>query len=180
MKRSAILLLLLALTARPAGAGPALPTRESALADAFPGATEVAPVHRVLTEAQADRIRALSGSAPESRLLTLYEGRAGGQLLGTATFDTHVVRSSPETVLVVLDPAGNVAGVHLVAFHEPEEYRPPEVWLHRFAGRVLDRELAVGRGVDAISGATLTAHAVAAAVRRALAIHRVTSEAGPS
>lgn len=180
MRRSAILLLLLAATVRPAGAGPALPTRESALAAAFPGADEVTPVHRVLTESQADRVRALSGVAPESRLLTLYEGRAGGQLLGTATFDTHVVRSSPETVLVVLDADGNVAAAHLVAFHEPEEYRAPDGWLRRFAGRVLDRELAVGRGVDAISGATLTAHAVTAAVRRALAIHLVTSQAGPS
>jgi len=180
LRRIGILALALVAIAPPAG-GQVLHTRESALALAFPEADDVVPRPVILSEAQFGRVRELAGSTPDSRLLTVYEGRTGGRTTGWAIFDTRVVRTSPETLLIVLDAQGDVAATHLVAFHEPPEYRPVAAWLRRFAGRALDGHLAVGRGVDGISGATLTSHAVTAAVRRALAIHRVMiDEAGTS
>lgn len=156
-------------------------SREAALQLAFPGADRVQPVDVILTPAQAARVRDLSGVKPASRLVTAYAGFAGSRALGWAFLDTHDVRTLPETVLLVVAPDGRLAHARLLAFHEPPEYRPGADWFARLAGAALDDDLRLGRRVDGISGATLSAHAVAAAARRVLAVWQVafaTREAG--
>lgn len=136
-----------------------------------------------LTEAQLVRARDLAGKGVEveSALVTTYTGRSGaGAILGTAYFDSHRVRTLPETVMIVVSPEGSVARVEILAFTEPEEYKPRPAWLEQYQGRALDRELALRRGVHGITGATLSAEAVTAAVRRVLAIHAALAETGGS
>jgi hypothetical protein len=79
----------------------------------------------------------------------------------------------PETILVVVDPAGALARVEVLSFSEPEEYLPRPRWYAQFPGKPLDAELSVKRGVRPVVGATLTARATTAAARRVLALHRV-------
>jgi len=175
---SAVLLLAFAAGPRALGAaGEGAPTRESVLALAFPEADRVIRHDLVVTAGEAERIRGLSGVGAQPGLLTVHEGSAGGRRLGWAFLDTHRVRTSPETILVVLDPDGRVAATRVVAFHEPPQYRPPERWLEQFPGRTLAADLAVGRGIAGIAGSTLTSRAVTAAVRHALAVYRVKLDA---
>jgi hypothetical protein len=156
-------------------------SREAALRLAFPEADRIQPVDVILTPAQASRVRDLAGVKPTSRLVTAYAGFAGSRALGWAFLDTHDDRTLPETVLLVVSTDGRLAQVRLLAFHEPPEYRPGADWFARFAGAALDDDLKLGHRVDGISGATLSAHAVAAAARRVLAVWQVafaTREAG--
>jgi len=148
-------------------------SRESALRLAFPDADEVVPIDLILTEAEADDVAERAGVEPESRLVTAYEGRRGGHTLGWAFIDTHPVRSLPETLLLVVEPRGRVAATHLLAFHEPDEYRAPDRWFEQFRGLPLDGDLALGRAVAGIAGSTLTSGAVTATVRRLLAVWQV-------
>ena len=148
-------------------------SKESALRLAFPEADRVTVEDLVLSREEAAKVEREAGAGVESRLVTVYEGREGPHLLGYAFLDTHRVRTLPQTILVVLDPEGAVRAVHLLAFHEPPEYQAPFGWLERLAGRTLDAELWPGRDVDSLSGATLTATAVTASVRRLLAVYRV-------
>lgn len=60
-----------------------------------------------------------------------------------------------------------------LSFDEPLEYVPRPEWYARLAGRRLDGELALKRGVRPVAGATLTASATVEAVRRVLALHAV-------
>ena len=131
-----------------------------------------------LTEGQVARARELAGPGIEvpSALVTRYEGRRDGASLGFAYFDTHVVRTLPETLMVVVGPDGGVARVEVVVFSEPQEYLPREAWYGQFRGRRLDRELSVKRGIHGITGATLSAGAATDAVRRILAIDRTLRE----
>jgi hypothetical protein len=100
---------------------------------------------------------------------------------GTAYFDSHRVRTLPETLMVVVDPRGRVRRIEVLAFREPEEYLPRPVWYGQFPGRGLDDELALDRGVRGVIGATLTARATTQAVRRVLALDRVIAgEAAPA
>ena len=147
--------------------------RDEALALAFPTADHVEPRKFFLTRDQHERIEQLARAPVESDMVTVYVGTSNGTVVGYAIFDTHQVRTLPETFLVVLSPDGAVVGTHLLAFYEPPEYMPNERWLRQFDGRRLGDDLAVGRGVAAISGATLTSRAVAAGVRRALAFYAV-------
>jgi transcriptional regulator of nitric oxide reductase len=165
--------LVILLSLAPRASAEVFHSRESALKIAFPNADHVEARDLLLTPAEAAQVARQAGVEDGARLVTVYAGFRGGESLGWAFLDTHDVRTLPETLLVVLEPDGRVRGTHLLAFHEPLEYRPAERWLARFAGQALDRELAVGREVDGISGATITARAVTSAVRRLLAVWEV-------
>lgn len=145
---------------------------DEALALAFPDCDlERRTVY--LKAAQLERIGELAGEPRKSALAHVYRATRGGRLVGTAYFDTHVVRTLPETILVVVDPGGRVLRVEVVSFREPPDYLPREGWYGQFDGRTLDDELSLDRGIRPITGATLTARATTSAVRRVLALHRV-------
>jgi Na+-translocating ferredoxin:NAD+ oxidoreductase RnfG subunit len=147
-------------------------SQEQALALAFPDA-KVERVSAVLTEAQEKLVVALAGSKPSSKLLAYYRATKDGVPAGTAWFESHLVRTLPEAIMVVVSPEGAVQRVEILAFREPREYMAPSKWLAQFPGRRLDGELALKRGIRGMSGATLTSRAVTDAVRRCLALRAV-------
>lgn len=126
-----------------------------------------------LTAEEARRVEELSKTPLESKLVTVHVGERGAEKLGYAFIDTQVVRTLPETLLVVIAPDATVQKLLLLAFYEPPEYQPSERWVEQFLGRRLDRELRVDRDVHGIAGATLTSNAATAAVRRSLALFQV-------
>lgn len=165
------LLLLGGAGARPAAAKVFLAVDE-ALRLAFPGC-QVARRTAYLTPEQMAAARALAGVEVPSALVTSYAATCGGKPGGIAYLDTHRVRTLPETVLVVVDPAGAVRRLEVLSFSEPEEYMPRGAWYGQFLGRRLDGDLQLKRGIRPVTGATLTARATTAAVRRVLALHQV-------
>jgi hypothetical protein len=169
----------LALTLILAAAAPAVAkvflTQEEALKLAFPGAA-VERRTAFLTAAESKEVASLSGGPPPSALAVAYVATKEGSLVGTAYFDTHVVRTQPETLMVVVGPSGAIARIEVLSFSEPEDYLPRGHWFAQFPGKALDEELSVKRGIRAVSGATLTARATTEAARRVLALHRVLSK----
>ncbi|HSP95464.1 MAG TPA: FMN-binding protein [Thermoanaerobaculia bacterium] len=149
-------------------------TQEEALKLAFPAAS-VERRTAFLTAAESRDVAALSGGPPPSALAVAYVATKEGRLAGTAYFDTHVVRTQPETLMVVVGPAGTIDRIEVLSFSEPEDYLPREHWYAQFPGKALDEELSVKRGIRAVSGATLTTRATTEAARRVLALHRVLS-----
>ena len=179
LKRAVLLVAALVAVSGVAGARPVYSSREQALARAFPPPAVTERKTWFLTDAERERASRLAKAKIDSSLVVAYVGRGPTGPLGTAYFDTHTVRTMPETILVTVKPDGGVAGVEVVAFGEPEDYLPRPRWLKLFGGRRLDADLTVGRGLAHVTGATLTTRAIAEAVRRVLAIHRVISEAAP-
>jgi hypothetical protein len=151
----------------------ALYAKDEALKLAFPDA-EVRTRTVFLTPEHVAAVKVRAGVEIESKLFTYYEGRRGGELVGFAVIDTHIVRTLPETFLAVLTPGGTIERVVVLAFYEPPEYAPPARWLGQFEGRVLDGSpWRLGHDVHGISGATLTAHAVRDGLRKILVLYDV-------
>lgn len=148
-------------------------SRESALELAFPAADSVASRQVILEASEVEAIARRSGAEVPSRLINVYVGTGPDGEARYAYFDTHRVRTLPETLMVVVGAEGTAEAVHLLAFHEPPAYRASEKWLGQFEGRELDREMALDRGIAGIGGATITANVVTATVRRILATHEV-------
>ena len=150
-------------------------TVPEALELAFPTATSIERRTAFLTEAQLDQARRLAGRGVklESALVTYYEGLRDTTLLGSAYFETHLVRTLPETVMIVVNPAGSVVRIEILRFGEPPEYLPPDPWLKQLIGRGLSAELSLKGDIRGITGATMTARAIVRAVRRVLALHGV-------
>ena len=168
-------LLLAAVAAGPA-AGKTLMTADEALALAYPGCrVERSTVY--LTEAQQAEAERLSGGEVRRAVVHPYPVRCEGRAAGTAYFDVHRVRTLEETLMVALDAQCRVVRVEVLSFREPQEYLPRDAWYRQFDGEALSPELDLDRGIRAVTGATLTGRATTAAVRRVLALHRVTGGA---
>jgi len=147
--------------------------KDEALRLAFPEADTIEKRTFFLTDQEAREIEMQARARLESKLITIYLGRRQNRALGYAFIDVHIVRTLPEASMIVLSPEGSVVSTVVLAFHEPLEYLPASRWLKQFEGKTLPRDLAVGREIAGITGATLTAHAITESVRKALAIYRV-------
>jgi Na+-translocating ferredoxin:NAD+ oxidoreductase RnfG subunit len=152
-------------------------TMDEALELAFPGcAVESHTVY--LTESQLARARELAGVEIAGAMVRPYVARCDGRAAGAAYFDTHRVRTLPETLMIVVGADGTLGRVEMLAFREPEDYIPRDTWYDQFTGERLDSELSLKRGIRGVTGATLTARATTDAVRRVLALDRVITEGG--
>lgn len=98
----------------------------------------------------------------------VYVARVDGAVSAIALFDTHRVRTLRETLLVAFDAELRLRSIDVVAFAEPRRYLPRASYYARYQGRV--RADFEGRGIDAVSGATLTSQATGRAASRALAL----------
>lgn len=150
-------------------------TVPEALELAFPGCTvESRTVY--LTEAQLERARHLAGVPIAGAMVRPYLARCDGEHRATAYFDSHRVRTLPETLMVVVGSDGRVERIEVLAFREPEDYIPRETWYGQFLGEELGEDLLLKRDIQGVTGATLTARSTTAAVRRILALDRVIRE----
>ncbi|HVG24601.1 MAG TPA: FMN-binding protein [Thermoanaerobaculia bacterium] len=139
-------------------------TQQQALAAAFPkGATR--QVH-FLTPEQLAAARKESGLEFADRMIVRYVGATG-----YAYFDTHRVRTLPETVMVLVTSEGKIERIEILSFDEPPDYVPKERWLDQFDGRKLDEDLSLKRKIRPLSGASLSARAITNASRKVLALH---------
>ena len=147
-------------------------SRREALNAVFAGAT-ITGDRVYLTFEQVERIAELAREDVRTRIYARYVARRDGVVVGRAYVDTHVVRTKRESLLISLEPDGRVRRIDVTAFLEPPEYIPSERWKGQYYGKPLVDDVALHRAIRPIAGATLTAHAVNAAVRRVLALDMV-------
>jgi hypothetical protein len=145
-------------------------TQEEALRLAFPKGAVVTRKTAFLSEGDRADVARRSGGAPPPGLVVYYVATVDGRDAGTAYFDTHVVRTEPETLLVLVDPKGAIARIEVLSFSEPEEYLPRGTWYGRFPGKSLNDELSEKKGVHPVTGATITVRVTVEAARRVLAL----------
>lgn len=156
-----------------------LGSRDQALARRY-GDVRVERSTVFLNEAQLVQVEDAAGTRPGSSVIYRYEVFRQGVRVATAYLDAHRVRTLPETLLIAIDEDGAVDHLEVLSFKEPMEYLPGEKWYTQFSRRKLDRDLRLKRGIDGITGATLTCRATCDSVRRALATHRVLAAAAGS
>lgn len=147
-------------------------TVDEALNLAFPGCT-IKRRTEYLTGEQLAQARELAGVEIASALVHPYVAIRDNEIVGIAYFDAHVVRTLPETIMIVVDRADRIQRIEILAFNEPQTYIPKPIWYQQFLGQPLDDALVLKRNIRRIAGATLTARATTDAVRRVLAIHHV-------
>ena len=148
-------------------------SQREALEAAFPDASKIERRSFVLSEAQAEKVRSLARAPLASKLVSFHIASKGETILGYARIDVHTVRTLPEALMVVLTPDGTVRSVRMLAFHEPEDYRPTSGWLAQFEGRTLGPDLQLRRGIQAMAGSTLSARAATRSIRTSLALYQI-------
>jgi len=144
-----------------------------AVKEVFPEAREVEIKNIILTPEEVLKIEKISKLKINDRLVSFYLGKKGGDVLGFAVIDTHIVRTQPETFLLIMDKRGEVKHVEVIAFYEPLEYLLPQKWLNLLIGKGLNDKLRVKVDLPHVTGATMSARAIIEAVRKNLAIYQV-------
>ncbi len=152
-----------------------LMTREQALASAFPAGIKVTRQTFFLTAQQVADATRESGVDFDDQLVIRYAGSNGT----VAYFDTHRVRTLPETVMVLVSPDGKIDRIEILSFDEPTDYFPKRRWIDQLLGRKLDPELSLNHAIRPISGASLTGRVIVNASRKILALHHVIGGASP-
>lgn len=148
-------------------------SRAEALQVAFPTADRIETQTFFLTPQQIERVEALAQTAVNSKLATFHIGHTADVVQGYAFIETHIVRTFPETFLIVVSPDGTLQKLLVLAFYEPAEYLPSERWLEQFDQKHLTPSLRLRRDIHGIMGSTLTAQAATQGVRKVLALFEV-------
>jgi len=177
MRKTTIILFLSLLTFSIISGATVFYSKEEAFELAFGKGAEVEPLAVFMTDEQAAQIEKTAQVKLDSQLYTFHVGKRGGQILGYAAIESHNVRTQPETVLIVLSPAGELVRVEVLAFHEPPEYQPPARWFERLYKRPLG-ELKLNQGADGIAGATLSSRASLDGIRKVMAIYQIAVKEG--
>ena len=145
-----------------------LETQQQALASVF-GGTAPARQTFFLSNEQLAAAKREAGVDIRDALVIRYAGANGTY----AYFDSHRVRTEPETVMIVVDASGSISRIDILSFDEPTDYFPKRRWLDQFLGRHLDKDLSLKGAIRPMSGASLTGTAIVNASRKILAIHHV-------
>ncbi len=148
-------------------------TKEDALKLAFPDIQEIEKKTVFLDEVQEKKIEEFAKTKIEGRVFTFYVGKKDSKVIGYAIFGSNVVRTKPEVYMAVINPDGSLRLIEILAFYEPEEYLPSKKWFRQFHNKTLDDDLWLKRGINAISGATMSANGIIREVRKVLAVFKV-------
>ena len=147
-------------------------SKSEAMELAFGKGMQVEQLSLFPDENEAAKIQQDSKVKLDSGLFTFYIGKDKDKILGYAAIETSTVRTKPETLMIVLTPDGELSKVYTLAFHEPPEYQTPDRWYEQLYKRPL-AEIDFNKGVDGISGATLSTRSALNSIRKVMAIYQV-------
>ena len=147
-------------------------SKNEAMELAFGKGTQVDQLSLFPDEDETAKIQQDAKVKLDSGLFTFYVGKGQDKILGYAAIETSTVRTKPETLMIVLTPDGELRNVYMLAFHEPPEYQPPDRWFEKLYKRPLV-DMDFNKGVDGISGATLSTRSALNSIRKVMAIYQV-------
>ena len=148
-------------------------TQREALKEAFPNGGSIDRKVLFLTDEEVNQIQKLAKVKLESKIVTYYVGKKIGLITGYAFFETNIVRTKPETFMVILTPNVKIKYVEILAFYEPLDYLPTSNWFELFTDKILSDHLWPKRDIHNITGATLSVQAITQGVRKMLAVYQV-------
>jgi hypothetical protein len=147
-------------------------SKDEALQMAFGGDATIEVMSLFPTQSQLEQIEQQAKTKLDSKLFSFYVGKKQGVIVGYAAIDSHQVRTQSETLLIVLDAAGNLRNVHTLAFHEPPEYQAPKRWFEQLANHLVE-QLSFDKDIQAVAGATLSTRAALTNSRKVLSVFHV-------
>jgi Na+-translocating ferredoxin:NAD+ oxidoreductase RnfG subunit len=151
--------------------GETLLTEPEALKIVFPKSQSVETQVRTLTEPQREALQKKTGlrfPEPEYRFF-IGHGKAGTD--GYAVIMNEIGKHEYITFIVGVSPKGEIRNVAVMDYRETRGWEVKEQrFLRQFRGKSLADPITVDRDILNYTGATLSSHAVARGVKKALAL----------
>ena len=137
----------------------------------FPNAENLAAQSLLLTEKQVEELKKEPALTLEGRLFRYFLLKDDEVLKGIALIDTHKVRTQSESLLYIFDSEAKLLSIDILAFKEPDKYKPGQEMLKRSLKLQDSKKLAAIK-----TGATLTSYALERSRRRAFALYKIIRE----
>lgn len=167
-------------------AGLALPVRAEtfltepqALKVVFPKSETVATESRALSAAQREELQTKTGLRFPETEYRFFVGKTKGNVDGYAVILNEIGKHEFITFIVGMGPRGEVSEVAVMDFRESRggEVREPR-FLRQFRGKKSSDPIQVDRDIVNYTGATLSSHALARGVKKALLLAELFYGAG--
>ena len=139
----------------------------------FEQVSDVKPKSLILSSVQFKKVRATAKTAIDTKVYRYYNIEGTGKSLGKAVLITRKVRSKKATILYAFDTKGTLRFSEIMAFGEPPEFKPSQIWMSQLKAQKPSSKLTVGKDIPTISGATLSARTITEGARIARAIYQI-------
>lgn len=149
-------------------------TPAEALKALFAGSKEVVSEKKRLSAEQRKTVEKQTGGKIAKEEWTFYIARSGGKIDGYAVIDNEIGKTEPITFITAMSPRGIITGVEVLVYRESHgsEVRD-KAFVKQFAGKKEGDPIRVGQDIRNISGATLSARALAVGAKRAVALREL-------
>lgn len=100
-----------------------------------------------------------------------------GKLSHTAILDNVTGKTMPITFMAIFDTGGKIINCTIVEYRE--QYGggvASDRWLNQFKGKNWESDYEIGRGIDSISGATISARSVTAGIHKLSILFKLIAE----
>lgn len=175
MKSFSALFFLFVLGASPAWAQTTIYLKPAeALKILFADSKEVVSEKKRLSTDQKKRVEKELGSKIARDEWIFYVARSGGKIDGYAVIDSEIGKTEPITFITAISPSGVIKGVEVLVYRESHGSEVREkAFVKQFAGKRSSDPIRVGQDIKNISGATLSARALALGAKRGVALWEV-------
>ena len=156
----------------PAAVGAQVYLREADAARAiFPESTSAVRKVMELTDAELESLSRVLGRRVEVRSYPYLEVRSAAGDAGDIFILEVIGQSLPITFAIGVGPDGALKDVQVMVYREPHgDEIENERFRRQFAGKRLQDPVALGKDIDAISGATISSASATYAARKGLAL----------
>lgn len=144
---------------------------KAVLSEVFPKSS-VSKKALIITREDSKLIAADAKQKVSPGVIRAYVLTTDKKINGYAILLIKTVRTKDMATLYSIDNSGKVKHIQVLAFYEPHEYKPSTAWLDWFKLKSIKNSLKIGNDVTNLTGATLSAKAIADGARLALAIHQ--------
>lgn len=149
-------------------------TKEEALKIAFPETESVGKKIIWFKKKDLKEIGELTGRNFRTKRMTFYIGKREDTITGYAVIDNVIGKKEFITYMVVLDPAGKVKIVEILAFRESQGYEiENKRWRDQFTGKTSEDFLRLKKDIVNISGATLSCRSITRGVKKIISVFEV-------
>ncbi|BAF72810.1 FMN-binding protein [Sulfurovum sp. NBC37-1] len=143
---------------------------EKVVKTSFDAVSDIETKRLILTKEQHRKVQARARAKVDTKVYRYYVFKSGSKTVGYGVLISRKVRTKMATVLYGFTPAGTLKFSEIMAFGEPPEYIPNEIWMGQFKDKGRNTPLKMGKDIPTISGATLSARNISDGARIARAL----------
>jgi len=124
----------------------------------------------ILSKEELSSIKQMAKLPVKSKLYRYYKVTQEDKIVGFAVLISQKVRTKKATVLYLIED-GKMKSIEILAFLEPKEYIPKDIWMGQFDDKNISDSFSIGKDIPTISGATMSAKSLTDGARLAIALY---------